>query len=130
MTATWATCKIPPCLARLLAKENDLLMSDGQLMAKLGWTRGRLKKIYRAATWENVSVGDMDCFLGACNLEPAKQRRYLWLYKRALNSPDGLKNMRHLRTAGQSWRASMVESLLHMVEKVLREHAKHTQRNR
>lgn len=122
MTPTWNTCRLAPCIARILAKQNELLLSDAELMKRLGWTKSKLIGVYRAATWEDVKVGDMDRFLQACGLHPANQRRYLWLIKRAW-SKDGVAKMRHLRSAGQPWRASMVSALLQMVEKVLSEHA-------
>ena len=123
MTPTWTTCKLAPCLARILAKHNELLLTDAELMKRLGWTKAKLIRIYRAATWDDVTVGDMDRFLEACGLHPANQRRYLWLIKRAWTR-DGIANMRHLRSAGQPWRASMVAALLQMVERVLSEHAR------
>lgn len=116
---TWNTCKIAPCICRLLAKTGDLLATDPELMKRTGWSRARLVGVYKRARWDGVTVGDMDRFLWACGLTPDKQRRYLWLLKRAMESKDGIKSMRHLRTCNQAWRASTVEALVKMVEKVL-----------
>ena len=104
----------------MLAKTGDLLATDPELMKRTGWTRTRLVKVYRQASWETVSTGDMDRFLWACGLSPKKQRRYIWLLKRAEQSKEGIKSMRHLRTNNQAWRASLVDALVKMLENVER----------
>ena len=112
---TWNTCKMPPCICRLLAKTNDLLATDAELMKRTGWSRSQLVRVYQRGAWKDVTLGEMDHFLWACGLTPGKQRRYLWLLKRAWQSKDGIKNMRHLRTNGVAWRASLVDALVKMV---------------
>ena len=102
-----------------MAKTGDILATDVELMQRTGWTRARLKKLYRAPNWDWVEIGDMNAFLSACGLVPQKQRRYIWAIKRALASKEGIRGMRHLRTCGLAWRASMVEAFVRMVEKVL-----------
>lgn len=116
---TWVTCKIPPCICRVLARTGDLLATDAELMKRTGWTKVKLAGVYQLPSWEKVTVGDMDRFLWACGLSPDKQRRYLWLLKRAWKSKDGIKHMRHLRTCNLAWRASLVEAMVKMMEKVL-----------
>lgn len=119
---TWTKCKLPPCICRFLAKSDDLLMTDQELMERTGWDRRKVKRVYRRVTWNNITVGDMDRFLYACRLKPENQRRYIWQLKRAWKS--GLHNMRHLRPASdvrvrQRWRPSAIASLIKMVVKVL-----------
>ena len=119
---TWNRCTIPPCICRMLAKgegRDGHLMTDAELGKKMSCGRKHLRAIYQSAAWSNVTVGDMDLFLWACGLHPAKQRRYTWLLRRAWkNGMDGIRNMRHLR-ADVAWRGNQVKILLRMVERVL-----------
>lgn len=121
---TWNSCRIPPCVCRLLAKSKgadgqERLMTDAELRQRTGWTRYYLSAVYHSATWDKVEVADMDLFLWACGLHPSKQRRYIWLLKRAWSKGmDGIRNMRHLKV-DVSWRIVQIDILLQMVEKVL-----------
>lgn len=119
---TWNRCTIPPCICRMLARNDGRdgrLMTDAELGKKTGWGKKHLRAVYRRATWDDVTVGNMDLFLWACGLHPSKQRRYTWLLKRALkNGMEGIRKMRHLR-ADTAWQVNQVQTLLRMVERVL-----------
>ena len=121
---TWSHAKIAPCICRILAKckgkgERDRVMTDAELMRRTGWGKKHLRAVYQRASWEGVTNGDTDLFLWACDLHPSKQRRYLWLLKRAWrNGMEGILKMRHLR-ATVAWQRNQVDTLLRMIERVL-----------
>ena len=121
---TWSQARIPPCACRLLARNegrDGRLMTDAELMEKTSWGKKHLRSVYQSASWEHITVGDMDLFLWACGLHPSKQRRYRWLLERASrNGMDSLRKVRHLR-ADVLWRANQVKVLLRMAERVLNE---------
>lgn len=111
--------RLPPVVARLLAKSNGKLMSDLELCKRTGWGKKRLRRVYRAGSWNNVTVEEVDVFLTACGLKWSTQRRQRWLLKLALNrSESGLEQMRHLK-ATTAWEASMIKKLNKHVEKFL-----------
>lgn len=109
--------RLPPVVARLLAKSNGKLMSDIELCKRTGWGKKRLRRVYRAGSWRNVTVEEVDVFLAACGLTWSSQRRERWLLKLAWNR-SGLADMRHLR-ASTGWEASMINKLNKHVEKFL-----------
>lgn len=121
---SWNKAKIPPCWCRVLAKcigkdGRPRLMTNAELARKTGWHRSYLASIYRRATWDAVAVGDMDKFLWACGLHPAKQRRYVWQLRRICEKGmDGIRNLSHLRGHAY-WQIRQVETLLQMVRKVI-----------
>lgn len=121
---TWNRCKIPPCICRLLARVDDRLMTDPELMAKTGWGKARLRAIYHRHSWDGVTHEETDLFLWACNIEPSKQRRYLWLLKRALSKGmKGLLGMRHLK-CNTGWQGNQLRLHLNRTEKLLRQHGR------
>lgn len=94
-------------------------MTAVELRERTGWSNGRLRSVMYSTNWKDITDGDKDLFLWACGLHPSKQRRYLWVLKRAWkNGIDGILNMRHLRTDAY-WQASRVNALLRMVERAL-----------
>jgi len=120
----WCHAKIAPCICRILAKakgrdQRDRVMTDAELMKRTGWGKKHLRAVYQQGTWKNITNGDTDLFLWACGLHPSKQRRYLWLLKRALrNGMEGILKMRHLR-ADVAWQRNQVRTLLRMIGRVL-----------
>lgn len=124
---SWEKIRIAPCIVRILAKTKDgsieRLKTDAELMQQTGWTRWRLVSVYQSATWNDVSVGDMNKFLFHCGLRPSTQRRSVWTLHRAYRSKEGLRSMKHLRPKGigqsRAWTAKHVNTLIAMVERVL-----------
>lgn len=121
---SWNKAKIPPCWCRVLAKctgkdGKPRLMTNAELASRTGWEKQYLESIYQRATWTKVKVGDMELFLWACGLHPAKQRRYVEQLRRICKKGmDGIRNLRHLR--GRAiWQVRQRETLLRMVERVL-----------
>ncbi len=109
--------RLPPCIVRILAKENGRLMTDPRLMQKTGWGRTKLRRVYQASTWAGVSVSDVDTFLTACGMSWSRQRRQRWLLQLAVNN-GGIKTMQHLR-CDTGWRGNQLKLHLERIEKLL-----------
>lgn len=120
----WSIIKIAPCWCRILAKTKDTktgkerLMTDRELMQRTGWGKKHLRSVYNRATWDKITNGDMDLFLWACGMQPSKQRRYVYLLKRACEG-GRIRRLRHLGAA-VAWRENQVQTLLRMCERVLK----------
>jgi hypothetical protein len=129
---TWNRCTISPCLCRILGKTWDESLgrtrpwTDNELMEKTGWGRRHLRAVYRAATWQDVTSGDIDLFLWACGIKPSKQRRSVWMLERIRRAGE-FRQLRHLRPA-TGWLENQIRALLKMVEKVGNE-SNHTSRD-
>jgi hypothetical protein len=123
MIPTWNKCTISPALCRILARIKDpatgevRLMTDRELMDKTGWGKKHLRGVYQAGTWESVTCGDMDRFLWACGIHPAKQRRQVWLLERILRQGGDFRRLRHLRPC-KGWRENQIVTLLRMLGRV------------
>lgn len=119
---TWNRCNIPPCIARALGKTWDERLgrtrpfTDKELMSKTGWGKKRLRAVYRAATWQEVTSGDIDLFLWAVGISPSTQRRSVWMIERIRRAGD-FRKLRHLRP-GPDWLENLIKSLLKMIESV------------
>lgn len=110
--------RLPPCICRLLAKNNGELATDRELLAVTGWSRAKLDRIAKAVTWAEVAVIDVDAFLYACGLTWSTQRRQLWLLQvAALKGFQGIKRMRHLKKP-IAQRAGRVATLLSALKKL------------
>lgn len=120
MTLTAKADRLPPCLLRLLAKKDGKLMSDEQLMKQTGWKKGKLKSIYRRATFARVPIEDVDIFFAACGLSPSSQNRKRWLVKLALERGglEGIAGMYHLRGRA-GWRNHQVKTHLKRFERLI-----------
>lgn len=110
--------RIPPCIARLMAKGKDgRLMSNAELKRITGWGKSRLKRVVSATSFKDVTVGEADIFLSACGLTWSSQRRLLWLMQRAWRN-GGLHTMAHLRYK-TGWQASMVKRHQKRIQQLL-----------
>lgn len=118
MTLTAKLDRLPPCIARLMAKDaNGKLMSNEEIKRRTGWGRSKVRKICAATSFKNITVGEADAFLTACGLSWSAQRQLLWLMRRAwLNG--GLQTMNHLKMK-TGWQASMVQRHQRRIEKLL-----------
>lgn len=111
--------RLPPVIARLMAKHNGRLMSDVELCKRTGWGKKRLRRVYRASSWKNVTIEEVDVFLGACGLSWSSQRRQRWLLNLALKRSEGFElEMRHLKP-NTFWEAGMIKALNKHVERLL-----------
>lgn len=107
--------RLPPCLCRIFAKRNGRLMSDAELMEATGWSIRHLRRVYKASSWADVAVRDVDTFLAACGLRWSSQRRQLmqlWYHR------DHFGNMRHLKV-DCGWRGFQLEHHKRLITKLL-----------
>jgi hypothetical protein len=119
MTLTEKLDRLPPYVARLLAKETGRLATVPELMAKTGWGRRKIEALQRAMTWKKVAVGDVDIFLKACGLTWSAQRRQLWLIQLAIQR-GGIDRMKHFRLT-DGFSGSQIRSQFKRIEKMFKE---------
>lgn len=75
--------RIPPVVARIFAKGDDgKIASDPELCERTDWGLKKLRNIYNARTWADVTAQEIDTFLSACGLRWGSQRRLLALLRR------------------------------------------------
>lgn len=117
--STWNNCTIPPCACRLLAAKGDRCTTDKELMDATGWSKYKLRVVYQRKDWGHVTIEDQANFLAACGIELSKQRRYRLKLKRALDSPEGIRRLKHLQPTSCGWQAVQQSALINMCEKVL-----------
>lgn len=112
--------RIPPCLARLFAKDGDCLASDRVLMARTGWGARRLRSVYQRATWNGVTAEDIDTFLSACGLSWSRQRKERWKLQRVFEQEGlkGIARLKHLKPRSQG-QARALDVHLRRIEKLL-----------
>ena len=77
--------RLPPFIARLLAKSNGRLMTTAELMEKTGFGHEKLERISKQKSWARIAVADVDTFLQACGLNWSSQRRQRWLLELAIS---------------------------------------------
>lgn len=111
--------RLPPFIARLLAKSNGRLMTTAELMAKTGFGHEKLERISKQKSWARIAVADVDTFLQACGLNWSSQRRQRWLLELAI-SKGRLHKMRHFKTSNRI-DAAQVQSHLRRVEKMFQQ---------
>lgn len=110
--------RLPPVIVRLFfARLNGRLMTDKELRQRTGWGKKRLLRVYRATSWKNVTVGEVDALLSACGLRWSSQRRQLFLLQLAIER-GGLERMRHLR-ATTFWERQMINNLIKQYHKLV-----------
>lgn len=119
MTLTEKLDRIPPAIARLLAKHNGRLMTTPELVRRTGFGHDKVQRIANQKTWARISVEDVDIFLTACGLSWSTQRKKRWLLKLAL-SKGRLHKMHHLK-ASNSIEATQVRCHLRRIEKLLQQ---------
>lgn len=112
--------RIPPCLARLFAKDGNCLASDTVLMARTGWGARHLRSVYQRATWNGVTAEDIDTFLSACGLSWARQRKERWKLQRVFEREGlkGIARLKHLKPRNP-WQARALDVHLRRIEKLL-----------
>jgi hypothetical protein len=116
MTLEQKLNRIPPCIARLLAKHNGRLMTTDELKRRTGFGHMKLKHISKQKTWARVAVEDVDIFLQACGLSWSAQRRQRWLLELAIKK-GRLHKMRHFKTSNRI-EAAQVHNHLRKVERL------------
>lgn len=112
--------RLPPCLARLLAKEDGRLASDRILMARTGWGARRLRSVYQRATWDGVDAADIDTFHEACGLRWSSQNKQRWQLQTAFEKGGlkGLARLKHLKPRNP-WEAKALNAHFKRIEKLL-----------
>lgn len=108
--------RLPPFLARLLAKSNGRLMTTPELVKKTGFCHEKLERISKQRTWAKITVRDVDLFLSACGLKWSTQRRQRWALALAIKK-GRLDKLRHFKTSTQ-FGPAQVRSHLLRVEKL------------
>lgn len=108
--------RMPPFVARLMAKSNGRLMTTLELMEKTGFSHVKLERIAKQKTWASIAVRDVDLFLTACGLSWSSQRRQRWLLELAIRK-GRLHKMRHFKTTNRI-EAAQVKSHLRRIEKL------------
>lgn len=111
--------RIPPAIARLLAKHNGRLMTTDELIKRTGFGHMKLKHIAKQKTWGRIAVEDVDTFLTACGLSWSTQRRQRWLLQLA-SSKGRLHKMRHFKTSNRI-EAAQVKSHMKRIEKLFQQ---------
>lgn len=110
--------RLPPIVVRIfLARHKGKLMTDLELRRRTGWGKKKLLRVYRAATWEDATVNEVDTFLSACGLRWSSQRRQRFLLQLAFER-NGLERMRHLRAA-TFWEKQMIANLIKQYRKLM-----------
>lgn len=122
MTLTQRANLIPPCVARIMAKESGRLMSDKQLMGRTGWGRKKLISVYQRASFARVPIEDVDRFLSACGITSTNKNKVREKIKLALGrgegGVDGISRMYHLRYHS-GWESSQLKRHLKRIEQLL-----------
>lgn len=111
--------RLPPFIARMLAKNNGRLMTTIELMEKTGFCHTKLERISKQKTWANIAVKDVDLFLTACGLSWSAQRRQRWALALAIRK-GRIHKMRHLKT-NTNIGASQVKSHLRRIEQLFKQ---------
>ena len=109
--------RIPPFVARLMAKTNGRLSTTADLMERTGFGHQKLEHISRQSTWAGIRVADVDNFLKACGLSWSAQRRQRWLLELAIRK-GRLHRMRHFKAVGRI-QAAQIKSHLRRIAKML-----------
>ena len=116
--------RLPPFVARLLAKENGRLATVPELMKKTGWGRRKIEAIQLAITWKKVAVGDVDVFLRACGICWSDQRRHRSLIQLAIRR-GGIDRLKHFRITKDAsyplFYPSQLRSQFKRIEKMFKE---------
>lgn len=111
--------RLPPIVVRIfLARHKGKLMTDAELRKRTGWGKKKLIRVYRAASWRNATVEEVDGFLSACGLRWSSQRRQRFLLQLAFER-NGLERMRHLR-ATTFWERQMIKNLIAQYQKLMK----------
>lgn len=119
MTLTEKLDRIPPCIARLLAKSEGRLMTTSEIMKATGFSKWKVDRISNAKTWANISVKDVDLFLSACGLSWSAQRKQRWLLGLAVKK-GRVDKMRHLKVANRI-ESAQVKSHIRRITKLFSE---------
>lgn len=110
--------RLPPIVVRIfLARHKGKLMTDLELRRRTGWGKKKLLRVYRAATWKDATVDEVDTFLSACGLRWSSQRRQRFLLQLAFER-NGLERMRHLK-AVTFWEKQMISNLIKQYRKLM-----------
>jgi hypothetical protein len=117
MTLVEKLDRLPPCIVRVMAKHNNRMITDPELMRRTGWGRRKLMAVYKSASWDGIKVGDVDNFLKACGMSWSSQRRQRWLLQLAIKN-GGIHKMQHLKT-DTGWRGNQLRLHLMRIEKLL-----------
>lgn len=95
------------------------MMTERELMKKTGWGKKHLRRVYKAASFEHVTAGDIDKFLAACGITWSNRKRQRSQLKRAWKrGMPGLRAIRHLRcTTG--WQGNQLRLHFKRIELLL-----------
>lgn len=122
MTLTEKLDRIPPCVARILAKKDRRLATDQDLVRITGWSMIKVRWVYQRRSWAGIKVADVDTFLSACDLNWSSQREKRWLLRLAMER-GGIGTMQHLQRRKMShqtsWLPSQLARHLRRIEKIL-----------
>lgn len=119
MTLTEKLNRIPPAIARLLAKHNGRLMTTPELSRRTGFSTYKVSQIADQTSWARITVQDVDTFLTACGLSWSTQRRQRWLLQLAAKK-GRLHKMHHLN-AKNGVTKEQVRKHLKRIEKLLQQ---------
>jgi hypothetical protein len=111
--------RLPPFVARLLAKSNGRLMTTLELMEKTGFCHEKIERISKQKSWANIAVRDVDLFLTACGLSWSTQRRQRWMLDLAIRK-GRLHKMRHFKTDNQ-YGGAQVRAHLRRIEQLFKQ---------
>lgn len=74
--------KMPPCLCRILAREDGRALSLAELSERTGIDKSYLSKLSRRDKWDGTKIDTIEAFADACGVDLLHPRRQIDYLKR------------------------------------------------